>query len=119
MPGYVPRWASINLLVSVIAPNTRRMGFENLVGRHTALLRHQPHRHPQRVGLLHHRRLLFRRPAPPRQDRRDHLCPIDRTSRNRRHTPGLGQGVHLVRFFRGRFSCRTQAIEQLDRRRRS
>ena len=108
MPGYVPRWASINLLVSVIAPNTRRMGFENLVRRHTALLRHQRHRHRQRVDLWHNCRILSRRPALPPLDRRVDLYPIERSIVP---VPTTGiflmliEGVHLARSFTGRFIC--------------
>src|SRR6478672_2090259 len=48
----------------------------------------QRHRHPRRVGLLHDRRLLFRRPPPPAPDRRDYLNVLDLPSHRHRHTPG-------------------------------
>lgn len=43
---------------------------------------------PGPVRLLHDCCLLFRRPAPPRLNRRDHLNSVDRRSHRHRHTPG-------------------------------
>jgi hypothetical protein len=45
------------------------------------------HRHPGRVGLLHDRRLLLRRPASPSLDRRNHLNLFDPSSHRHGHTP--------------------------------
>ena len=55
---------------------------ERLV-RHNAMpAHHQRHRHPRPVRLLNDCRLLFRRPAPLRLHRRDHLNPVVRTSQD-------------------------------------
>ena len=61
---------------------------EQLVRCNAMPARHQRHRHPRRVGLLHDCCLLFRRPAPPPLNRRNHLNSIDRPSHRHRHTPG-------------------------------